>query len=199
MAGTALDWKTLKTMQNAGQLWRGNAIPGAGARYTPHTDGTPDSTANPNAKHMGATKGGSKVMVKSTLQRFNVDEFRGAIITNVDAVEMGLSAELVGVTDMELLAWLLPGVGTRATGSGYDEVSIGAKAITYDSVVLVAPLIEDVTKFGFFHIYSGVNDTGVEWAVSRKELGFTPISLVGHEITTRAATDTLGKVWKQIA
>jgi hypothetical protein len=198
MAGTALDWKTAKIAQNAGQLWRGLAIPGAGARLTLFSDGTPDATANPNAKHLGATKAGAKLMVKSSLTKFYVDEFRGATVTNLDAVEMGISAELVGVTDMELLAWLLPGVGTRATASGYDEVSIGSKAIVYDSIALIFPLIEDPTKFGVFHIYSGLNDAGVEWAQARKEMGFTPLSIVGYEVTSRAAGDTLGKVWKQI-
>ncbi len=199
MAGTALDWKVAKVAQNAGQLWRGLAIPGAGARLTLFSDGTPDATANPNAKHMGATKAGAKLMVKSSNTKFTVDEFQGAIITNIDSIEMGISAELVGVTDMELMAYLMPGVGTRATASGYDEVSIGRKAITYDSIALIFPLIEDTSKFGVFHIYSGNNDTGVEWAQSRKELGFTPVSLIAYEVTTRAATDTMGKVWKQIA
>lgn len=199
MAGTALDWKTAKIAQNAGQLWRGLAIPGAGARLTLAADGTPDATANPNAKHLGATKAGAKLMVKSTLTKFYVDEFRGAIVTNLDAIEMGISAELVGLTDMELLAWALPGVGTRTTASGYDQVTIGSKAIAYDSIACIFPLIEDPTKFGVFHIYSGLNDTGVEWAQARKELGSSPISIVGYEITTRAATDTLGSAWKQIA
>jgi len=199
MAGTTLDWKTAKIAQNAGQLWRGLAVPGAGARLTLAADGTPDATANPNAKHLGATKGGAKLMVKTTLQKFYVDEFRGAVVTNVDAVEMGISAELVGVTDMELMAWMLPGVGTRATASGYDEVAIGAKAIGYDSIALIFPLVEDITKFGVFHVYNGLNDAGVEWAQSRKEQGFTPLSIVAYEVTSRAATDTLGKIWKQIA
>lgn len=198
MAASSLDWKVAKVAQNAGQLWRGLAIPGAGARLTLDAGGTPDSTANPSALHMGATKSGAKLMVKSSNTKFTVDEFQGAIITNIDSVEMGISAELVGVTDMQLLAYLMPGVGTRATGAAYDEVSIGRTAIAYDSIALIFPLIEDKTKFGVFHIYSGNNDTGVEWAQSRKELGFTPVSLIAYEVTTRAATDTMGKVWKQI-
>lgn len=198
MAGTATDWKTSKIAQNAGQLWRGLAVPGAGARLTLHTDGTPESVANPNAKHLGATRAGSKLMIKSTLQNFNVDEFRAPVVTNLDTVAMGISGELVGVTDMELMAWLLPGVGTRGTGSGYDQVTVGAKAIAYDSIALIFPLIEDTTDFGVFHIYNGLNDPGVEFAVARKELGFTPFSIVGYEITSRAAADTLGSFWKQI-
>ena len=199
MAGTAYAWKTANVAQNYGWLWRGCAIPGAGARPTLHTDGSPDATAHPSAVHMGATKEGAKLMVKGAFDKFSVDEFRGAIITNIGGVEVGISAELVGVTDQQLMAYLLPGIGTRATGSGYDYVTIGAKAIAYDCLLLTFPLIEDTSKFGWFQIYSGLNDTGVEWAQGRKQLGFTPVSLMAYEVTSRAVGDTLGQFGKQIA
>jgi hypothetical protein len=200
MAGTTLTWKTTNIAQNAGQLFYNLALPGAGAKLTlDATTKTPDSTANPSAKHAGATTGGSKVMAKSSNTKYYVDEFRAPIVTSIDTVEMGISAEVVGVTDSEFLAFLLPGVGTYATGSGFKEVRIGTKAITYSSIALIYPLIEDTTKVGVFHLYSAINDVGVEWAVSRKALGSTPVSFVGYEITTRAATDTIGNIWNEIA
>jgi hypothetical protein len=199
MAGTAVSWKTTNIALNPGQLWANLAIPGAGARLTLDADGTPDATANPSALHLGATKAGAKFMVKSTVTNVQVDEFRAPISSFVDAVQMGISAELVGVTHSELLAFLLPGVGTYSTASGYKQVTIGSKAIVYSSIACIFPLIEDVTKYGVFHIYSGLNDAGVEWAQARTELGGTPVSFVGYEITSRAVADTLGNVWKQIA
>ena len=200
MAGTAPSWRTTALAQNAGQLWGSLAIPGAAARITLDTDGTPDASANATAFHYGATKAGSKLMIKSTQTKFYVDEFRGPIVTNIDSIEMGISAELVAVTDMDVITKLLPGVGTYATtASSFKEVRVGIKAITYESIALIFPLIENTAKFGIFNIYSALNDTGVEWAQSRKELGFMPVSFVGYEITTRAATDTLGNYWKQIA
>lgn len=198
MAATAESWKTTNIAQNPGRLWRGCAIPGGGSRPT-LTSGTPDDASNPNALHMGATKGGSRLMAKSELQNFTVDEFRAPIVTNVNTIAMGISAELVGVTDMQLMAYLLPGVGTRETGSGYDYVTVGSKAIAYDCVLLTFPLIEDKTRYGWFMLYSALNDSGVEWAISRTELGGVPVSLVGYEVTTRAAGDTLGQFGKAIA
>lgn len=197
MPGTALAWRTANIAQNAGQLWGNLAIPGAGARVTLHTDGTPESVANPNAFHYGATKAGSKVMVKSSFQKFNVDEFRGPIVTNLEAVEMGIAAELVGVTDLDVIKNLLAGVGSYSTAAGYKQVTIGQIALVYQSLALVFPLVEDVTKYGIFHLYSSLNDNGVEWAVGRKELGFTPANFLAYEIPSRAATDTLGNIWKQ--
>lgn len=200
MAGTAPSWRTTALALNAGQFWGSLAIPGAAARITLDADGTPDATANPTAFHYGATKAGSKLMIKSSQTKFYVDEFRGPIVTNIDSIEMGISAELVAVTDMDVVTKLLPGVGTYATtASTFKEVRVGIKAITYESVALIFPLIENTAKFGIFNIYSSLNDAGVEWAQSRKELGFIPVSFVGYEITTRAATDTLGCYWKQIA
>lgn len=200
MAGTATNWRTNNIALNAGQLWGSLAIPGAAARITLATDGTPDASANATAFHYGATKAGSKVTIKSAQTKFYVDEFRGPIVTNIDQVDMTIAGEVVGVTDMDLMTALLPGVGTYATtASTFKEIRIGIKAITYQSFALIFPLIEDVTKFGIVNIYSGLNDTGVEWTQSRKELGFTPFNINGYEITSRAATDTLGNYWKQIA
>jgi hypothetical protein len=199
MPGTAPSWKTTAIAQNAGQLWANLAIPGAGARLTLDADGTPDATANPDAMHLGATTAGSKLMIKSTLTNFNVDEFKAPIITNIEAVQMCIAAELVGVTDLDLMEFLLPGVGTATAASGYEQVSVGTKAIAYSSIALIFPLIEDTTKYGVFHLYRAVNDAGVEWSVGRTVLGSTPVNFVGYEITTRAATDTLGSYWKQIA
>jgi hypothetical protein len=147
---------------------------------------------------MGATKAGSKFMCKPTYDKFPVDEFRAPIITNVSALEMGISAELVAVTDQLLASYMLPGVGTRATGAGYDYTTIGVKAIAYDCVMNVFQLIEDTTKYGWFLLYNAINDSGVEWAQARKELGFNPVNMVGFEVTTRASTDTLGQFGKQI-
>lgn len=195
MAAVTDAWKTTNIAQNMGRLYRTVAVPGAGA-YPTVASGILDSGV---AVHMGATKEGSKVMVKTSLEKYYVDEFRGPIVTAVSTVEAGISAELVGVTDMQLAAYLLPGVGTRTTGTGYDYVTIGSKAIAYDCVVLTFSLIEDTTKSGWFMLYNALNDTGVEWAQGRKTFGGAPVSFVGYEVTSRATADTLAQFGKTIA
>lgn len=198
MPGTADAWKTNLVVQNPSRLYRGCAVPGAGLRPTLHTDGTPESAAHPNALHLGATREGSKLMVKPSFDKFNVDEFQAPIITNIGSLEMGISAELVGVTDMQLAAYLLPGVGTRATAAGYDYMTVGKKAIAYDCILQTWVLQEDATKYGWIQLYNALNDTGVEWAMSRKSLAFCPVSFVAYELTSRATADTVGQVGKQI-
>ena len=204
MAGTARNWRTTAQAQNAGDLWGSLAIPAASARMTltapaSGTGKTPDATENSTAFHFGATKAGSKLTVKPTFGKFMVDEFRGPITTNVSSVEMAIACELVAITDMDVIKSLLAGVGTYSTASGYKQVTIGQLAIAYQSVALIFPLIEDTSKNGVFHIYSALHDGGVEWTQSRKELGFIPVQFSAFEVTTRAATDTLGNYWKEIA
>lgn len=203
MAGAPRVWRSNALAQNPGDLWINLAIPAAAARMTltaPATSIglTPDATENPNAFHVGVTKGGSKLMGKSTMEKFFADEFRGPIASNVSELQMGISAELLAVTDVKLMSYMLPGVGTYATGSGYEEVRFGIKAITYFCAALLFPLVEDTTKYGVWQLYSSLNDAGVEFAVSRKEMGSTPISLVGYELTSRAGTDTAGIYWKNV-
>jgi hypothetical protein len=204
MAGTARSWRTTALAQNAGDLWGSLAIPAAAARITLTAPAsgigkTPDATENTTAFHYGATKAGSKLMVKGSFDKYNVDEFRAPIVTNVGSLEMGIATELVAITDLDVMTNLLPGIGTYATASGYKEIRVGQKAIAYQCVAVIFPLIEDTTKNGVFMLYSSLNDSGVEWTQSRKELGFTPANFVGYEITTRVATDTLGIYWKEIA
>lgn len=200
MAGTTLAWKTTNIILGAGKLFANMAIPGAGARATlDATTKTPDSTAHPNAIHLGATQAGTKVMIKSQIEDYFVDEFAAPVATNVSQVDATMEGALVGVTDMDLLELLTPGMGTQAAGSGYDEVTMGQRAIVYTSVCLIAPLIEDTTKVIVVQFYKAINTTGAEINFGRKDLAFTPFNFKAYEVTTRAATDTLANVWKEVA
>ena len=97
------------------------------------------------------------------------------------------------------MAYLLPGVGKRATASGYDYITVGTKAIAYDCVLATYQLIEDTSKYGWFMLYNARNAGGVAWKQARKSMGATPFALQGLSVSSRAAADTVGQVGKQIA
>lgn len=204
-SATAKNWRVAASTMNPANIWGGLAIPGAAARLRIHeADGTPDATANASAFHYGATKAGVDLMIAPTYSKFYADEFRGPIITNVDSLEMGIAAELLALTDIVAMNRLLPGVATYATGAlsgddaAYTESRIGIKAIAYESLAAIFELRETAGEWGVFHLYSALNDAGMKWKQGRKEQGGTPVNFVGFEITTRAATDTLGCYWKTL-
>ena len=198
MAGTSLAWKTDNILLGAGQIFAKVAIPGAGARLTlDATTLTPDATANPTAIHLGATQEGAKVSITTSWEEYFADEFAAPIQTNVTQVAASLTGAFLGVTDTALLELLTPGMGTKTTGSGYDQVTFGRRAVVYTSVAIIAPLIEDPTKVAVFQLYKTLNTKGIEFDMARKKMAATPFEFKGYEITTRAAGDTLATFWKQ--
>ena len=198
MAGTADSWRGTALAAGYGRLYGQMATPGASARHTLFSDGTPDATANPNAFHFGVTDKGSKLSVKVNYTDFTADEFRGPLVTIVDKVEMSISTALLAVTDMDVVKNILAGVGTYSTAAGYKQVTIGSLAIAYQSVVLISQMIEDTTKYQVFALYSAINKSGLEWDQARVARGAMPVNFMGYEVTSRATADTLGNVWKQI-
>lgn len=201
MPGTAVDWNTLAIANTKGQLWGNLSIPAVGARLTLHTDGTPESLANPNAVHLGMTREGASYMVKPKFETYFADEFIAPIKTNLGEMEAMISAEILQVTDSKLLELLTPGVGTKSSTVAYEQISFGQRALVYSSVALIFPIETDPAlqqKYAIFHLYKAMNEGGIESKVGRKTLSGIPVSFRGYEITSRAAPDTLGSWWKQL-
>lgn len=197
MAGTSTDYNVAAIAVTKGQLWAGLAIPAADSRLTLDADGTPDSIANPNAVHLGLTREGAEFLVKPNFEKYYADEFSSAIKTDIGDTEAAINAELLQVADMDIMSLLTPGVGTLGSGAGYEEIALGKSTIVYSSIALVFPLEADPTKFGVFHLYRALNGEGFQVGIGRKKLAGTPVTFMGHDVVSRAKTDTVGKYWKQ--
>lgn len=198
MAGTAPSWRGTKISIGQGQLWGQLAIPAASSRITLATDGTPDATAHPSAYHFGITSSGAEHKILPKYGKVRADEFRNPLATYVDDMEMSIAASLMAVQDATVIQYLLSGVGTYATGSGFAQNTVGALAITYQCVANIIPTFADPTKFAVFNIYSTLNEAGVSFKSGRKTQGETPVNFMAYEITSRAAIDTAGNYWLQV-
>jgi hypothetical protein len=201
MAGTADNWVTTNVAIGPGKMYAELAIPGAGGRLILSSDGTPDSTQNPSAVHIGMTEEGTAWSVKPTVQTFNADEFQDPIITRITGNEIALTGSLLQVMDMAIADILLQNA-TRSDLSGTQGVSIGTVQITqYTSVAVVFPIegSSGPTVYGVFHLYKAFNDQGLAAQITSKKLSSTPFAFRGLAITTRAAGDTTGRFFKQLA
>lgn len=194
MAATADQWRQTDIILGAGKLYGSVGVPANDARLA-LTSLTPDSASG--AVHLGATRAGTVLTITETFQEFYVDEFPDPIITNLEQTGMMLEGELAGVLDLTMLEDMSQ-AGTYATSSGYKQLTIGRKAITYQGVCLIAPRADDPTKVVVAHIYKAINKAGIKANFSRKEMAFTPFQFVGYAITTRDADDTLGNIWHTI-
>jgi len=198
MAGTATNFDATKILTGYGKVWVKVAVPGAGARLTLHTDKTPDSTANPDAVHLGLTEAGSTATIKATTEGFEADELTVAWKQQLTEEEASIKGVFLQVEDWELLGIITPG-GTFDSGSGYEELTFGGlTTISTFPVALIGDSAEDPTKAVVFHIYDGFNTAGIEFQMSRKTFSKCPFEFKGNSIASRAAGDQAGNFWRQV-
>lgn len=199
MPATALNFNTAHIVNQYGWGWVGLAIPAAGARITLFTDGSPDATANPNAKHLGHTTEGWSFAATPEVDRLTADEAVAPIKVTTGAVEASIQGNIIQLTDLSgVQQYLVQGMGTYGTAVGYEQITLGLIAVTYTAAALIWPTEADATKFVIYNLYKAINVGGLGGTVRRRQLGSHPVNLSGIAITTRAAADQLGNYWKQI-
>lgn len=201
MAGTADNFSSTTVAIGPGKLYAGLAIPSAGGRLILHTDGTPDSTQNPSALHLGYTEGGTEFKIGHTLTGFTPDETNYAVISRVTAEEASLSGSLWQVMDFDIAAILNP-LATRSNLAGTQGMTFGGNTtFSYQSVAVIFPIegSSGPVIYGVFHLYKAVNDQGIAAKVTSKAVGATPFGFKGHTIPTRTAGDQVGRAYRQTA
>lgn len=182
-----------------GYFWVDVAVPGAGARITLFTDGSPDSTSNPNAKHLGHTTEGWEFTARKESDDITVDEAVAPIDTVITNIPAALAANLAQTQDIGgVLKHLAQGFGTYSTAAGYEQITMGIIPLTYLAVALITPTKADSTKFFVYNLYKSLNDSGLANQIRRRGLGNNPVAFRGLSLTSRATTDQIGNVWKQI-
>src|SRR5688572_14222851 len=200
MPGTAINRDVLAVPAGViANIWTGVAVPVADARLTLHTDGTPESVANPSAVHLGYTDAGVTVTATETSTDFFADESPAPIGSAIDSATISISATLLQVNDEDVMKVLASNVGTYSTAAGYKQFQLGVKsALTYTSAAVIYPSPADPTKFAVFHLYSVRNTTGFTFALGRKSRAGTPMTLTGYGVAGRASADSYGNYWWQI-
>ena len=199
MAGSTLNFNSLFTL-TYGWFWLNLAIPGAGARITLHTDGTPESVANPSAKHLGHTTEGWELKAVPSSEKAFFDESIVAIKTVPGTMEASIAGNLGQTIDLSaVLQYIVQGFGTYSTAAGYEQITIGTIPIVYTASALIWPLENDATKFGVYNLYRSINNAGLANQVKRRAVGSNPVVFEGFAVTSRAVADQVGKYWKTIA
>lgn len=198
MPGSTVNFNANQIAIGPGKAWLNVAVPGTGARLTLHTDGTPESVANPNAKHLGLTEAGTTMKVGNSIEKFEADELTAPFKQQLIGDEASIKGNMLQTENTELLEKMMPG-GTRTTAAGYEQVTFGGKVtITAFSVAVIAPTTGDPTKYAVFHLYSVVNFGGLEYQLTRKKPSSSPFEFQGLSVTTRVEGDQVGTYWKQV-
>lgn len=198
MGATAKSYNTALVELGPGDVWLNVATPAGGARVTIHTDGTPESVANPSAKHLGMTQEGSKLIYTPSVNNFESDEQTAPIISQIGGEELRLEGSSLQILDTALITYLMAGA-TYATAAGYEQNTVGGKqTLATFSLLFVAPIFADTTKFLVLSIYKCYNAAGWQADLSRKKMAVVPYNFFGLSISSRTAGDQLGNLWKSI-
>lgn len=188
-----------KITLGAGDLWANVAVPVAAARLTLFTDGSPDSVANPLAKHLGHTAEGTTIVANVTKTDYFVDETPYPVKQSIDSSTAEMTGNLVQVMDEEVMQVLMAGFGTYSTAAGYKQITLGNKpTLAYTSIAFIVPTPMDPTKFFVFQLYDALNTAGLNLQFGSKVRGQTPFTFSGRALTARAAADQMGNYWWQI-
>lgn len=167
----------------------------ANVRLILHTDGSPNATQNPSAKHIGWTQDGAEWLAKPNSQGFTPDELTYPAFTRVQTEEAVISGQAWQVGDMDLAEVLLP-TATRSDVMGSKGLTFGGNnVLSYTSVAVIAPLESDPTRFGVFHLYKAFNDQGLAAQLTSKKTTASPFAFRGQAIGTRAASDRVGRYY----
>ena len=206
MAGTSDNWLVNRIALGPGKVY-GNLGGttnaewdlGASVRLLLHTDGSPNSTQNPNAVHLGMTEGGEEWSVKPTKTDFFADEFTNPITSRITQEEAVISGALLQVADMAVMAMLNP-TAVRSDIGGSEGMTFGGLwSIVFRSFAVIWPVEGSTTLFCVFHLYKAFNDQGIAAQVTTKKLGSSPFALRGYAITTRTTGDQVGRFFRQVA
>lgn len=207
MTGTADNWLTTRVSLGPGKLY-GNLggttnAPwdiASGTRLLLHTDGTPNSTQNPNAIHLGMTEGGSEFLVKDTKTDFRADEFISPIISRITDQEVAITGSLLQVSDFAVQQ-MMNVTSTRSDVGGSEGLTWGSSnpTIVYRSFAVIWPVEGSSSLWHVFHIYKGYNDLGLASKVTRTALGASPFAIHGYPITTRTDGDYTCRFFRQVS
>lgn len=195
MAGTAKNYSATDTLWNPADVWIDVAVPAAGASITLNTDGTPDATANPNARHLGMTEKGTKCTYSYAKAEARSDELTAAHRTKIVTEDMTIEGSWKQLLDPDLLEILTVG-GTKATRTGGTAVTFGGKAsITGRSIVVIAEQQGNPGAFVAFHVYQGYNESATELSNTRESETSSPFKFMAQSVTTRVVGDQMGQIY----
>lgn len=199
MPGTAKAYNSAMVARGPADLWLKLAIPAAAGTITLHTDGTPESVANPTAQHVGMFKTGTEVEIAAEVQERTSDNLTAPYAVSLRTTKATIKGDMLQVLDTLLIATLSLG-GTRITSTGKEIIQFGAiSSVAYSSVAAIWALAEDATKFAVVNLYRAYNASGWKATLNREDDGTNDLELTGTAITSRATEDQVCQIYKQVA
>lgn len=195
MPGTAKAYSSTLTASGPVDIWFELAVPGAGAAHTLHTDGTPESAANPSAVHAGMLKTGGGVAMTAEVQDRLSDNLAAPYETRLLTAQMSIKGDALQFSAILLEIYTLGATRDATPPTGYTGITLGSiSAVNY---TCMAAVWEQKTSGKYFlaSLYNAYQANGFELGLNRNEDAAAELEFKGNAVTSRATEDQVGAIW----
>lgn len=195
MAGTAKNYSSTLTASGPVDIWFELAVPTAGNAPTLHTDGTPESVANPTAVHAGMLKTGGGVNINGEIQERTSDNLAAPYETRLLTVQMSILGDMLQFS--AILLELITIGATRDASPPTGKTGITLGSISAANYTCLAAIWEQKTAGKYFTgvIYNGYQANSFELGLNRNEDAAAEIEFKALAVGTRATEDQVGAIW----
>lgn len=189
---TAKTTDVTQIYQGPADLWVIDAPTDVAQRVTLAADLTPDSTAHPNAVHLGMTTGAIDFSVAPKFDLIEADQFDAPVDVALNTLTAKIEAEM-NQSAMDKLARAL-GVGSYSLSEGaYAQTTFGG---TFQPSSLCVAAIgkkrSDATKAVVACLYRVHALDGITWVMSRTKASTYKLSFQGEKDVARTAGRQIG-------
>lgn len=198
MAGVAKSYNPSQIVQGPGDLWFiGLAPTDTAVRLTLASDGSPDATAHPGSVHLGAIAAAITTSVKPKVAAITTDQFEAPIDSYLTEIDAQIQAEMAQTESSKLQRML--GVGTYATGVGYEYVTWGGTfTVPTGCFAVISPSRLNAQQYVVSVLYVGVALNGFTLALARAKAASYKATIQGLSDPTRTAGQQVGVLYQTL-
>lgn len=198
MAAATKNYNANQIILGPSDIWLDVAVPAASSRMT-LTSGTPDTTSNPNAIHLGMTAAGTTFEYKPEIQEFTSDELTAPHMSRIISESCTIKGEFLQVFNWALLEKMTVG-GTKGvstnTSTGYEELTMGGlSTVSTYSIALIGQDISGTSEYWVIQLYKTYNKAGFNFSVTRKDQSKAAFEFMGLAVPGRAVGDQIANFW----
>jgi|SRR6185437_3995428 len=199
MAGTARIYSSSAIQRGPADLWLGVTLDATTATLTLAVDGTPDATANVNAKHFGLLAVPSIVTYTPKPDFEQVDQDTAPVAAFANTEDLVIEVELSQLEFNAVMAHCLPaGVFSDASKEGI-TIGVGGNIVmTPVALAVVSPSTDPAYKWAVATMRKAIPTSAVKLALGRTKTATWQAQFKGLSDLTVVAGARVGSVYKTI-
>ena len=200
MPGTSKIYSAAQIQRGVADLWINVAEPVSPAhKITLFSDGTPDATANPNAKHLGVLEGAAVPQYGPKYDFEKIDQDTSPVVAFLTEEEATIEAQMKQTTFNNVLQYLLPpGFFSDASAEGISLGQGGNIIATPSTIACIAKSADPAYAWVVALLYKAVPVAAMKIEMGKEKTAVYQVKFQGLSDLTRPSGDRLGSFYRTI-